>query len=38
MFTNVNNADCGEVTTCVPLPTGCTGSYAGKASIDASTL
>ena len=38
MFTNANNADCGEVTTCVPLPTGCTGTYAGKASIDASTL
>ena len=33
MFSNANSADCGGFTTCYPKPSGCSGSYAGKASI-----
>jgi hypothetical protein len=31
MFSNINIADCGDFTACVPLPVGCTGTYAGRA-------
>ena len=38
LFTNLNSADCGGFTSCVLLPVGCTGSYSGRAAIDASTF
>ena len=38
-FSNVNNADCGEITACIVKPVGCgAATYSGKASIASSTV
>jgi hypothetical protein len=37
LFTNLNTADCGGFTACELLPTGCTGTYSGRAAIVSST-
>lgn len=38
MFSNLNSAHCGGFTSCEVLPVGCTGTYAGFAKIEATTL
>ncbi len=38
MFSNVNSADCGAFTTCYPKPQGCSGTYTGRAKVEAGTL
>jgi len=38
MFSNANSADCGGFTACEVLPVGCSGTYAGRATMTASTF
>ena len=37
-FSNVNVADCGGFTSCELLPSGCSGTYAGLATMHATTF
>ena len=37
LFSQVNEVDCGALTTCEVLPVGCTGTYSGRAAVVANT-